>query len=660
MSSQSSPLLDYEPHSNLSINMKTANECRSLSELRYEIDTIDHLIVKLIRNRMDYALATLKFKLDGKPIPDNGRIIQQLRQRKKWAEKYGMDPKFIESFFKSMIDWYMSQQIAHYKTQHPTEATTQFKVCSLAELKAMEFGLDWIDVLNYGQLLSSGYRKAREIAEPVLISYTQKTSIFSNNLNLTGVHPFGLFEQSRRLALSHGFLLARSSEQFFMLALGSAQQFDVNQNSLRFKSIGKNIADLTLQEFHSEIKEVVEGGWKRLLLNAVIGNCAGRNFSAHGPVLTGGLRFDHQNTYRSGKWSHFGDASFVLPRVQFSHERGNTYMTFNTVITNYGTLEQEMQSIDSEIISILEFCHELFEETKQYADDVSKPPFNRNNDTELNPKSEPSSDTWKRIVRDAIVNINNGDLEKVVLARETEIQTGSQKITNNVGWSLTRLHSLYPSSYVFGVLRRRCCFFGATSAPLVRLLENQLEAAALTSITMKGNNKIKDEMLETGLFNSSQQQREHSLMIDFIKHKLRSIAETDSLVVLDKSVASKLPHPQHLYTPVRGTIRRETTLLDLVQTLHPTSAVSGFPQSDALKFIREKENLDRGWFAAPIGWIDAHNNGEFVVSLISTLINEDSVSLFAGCDIVADSDPEDKLQETNLKMEPLLFVLREK
>lgn len=654
MSRQSSALLDYEPHTNLSINMKTANECRNLSELRYEIDTIDHFIVKLVRNRMDYALATLKFKLDEKPIPDNGRIIQQLNQREKWAEKYGLDPKFIESLFKSMIDWYMSQQIAHYKTQHPNDVTSQFKICSLPELKAIEFGLSWIDVSHYAQLLSSGYRKGREITKPILVSYTQKAPIFSDNLNLTGVHPFSLFEQAHHLSLSHGFLFAHPSQQFFMLAFGSAQQFDIDQNILHFSGMDRKVADLTLCEFHSEVKEVVEGGWRRLLLNGVIEKYVGRNFCGNGPVLNGGLCFDHQSTSRSEKWSGFSDASFVLPRVQFSHEKGDTYITFNTVITSHNRLEQEMQLIDAEIISLLKFCHELLKRTKQYADNILNLPIDDNNYAELNRKTLPPSDTWKQTVDDAIVNITNIDLEKIVLVRETEIQTGSRKVTQNVRWSLTYLCSLYPSSYVFGVLRQENSFFGAASAPLVRLFENQLEVTALTSITMKGNDKIEDKTLETGLFNSTQQRHEHSLMIDFVKNKLQPIIETNSLVVSDESVALKLPHPQHLHISVRGKIRTGTTVVDIIQTLHPTLTVTGFPQSNALKFIREKENLDRGWFAAPIGWIDAHNNGEFIVSSTAALINEHLISLFAGCDIVAHSDSEDKLEET------MLFVLHEK
>lgn len=645
-------LLSYEPHDNLCVNMKTADECRNLSELRYEIDTIDHFIIKLIRHRMDYALATLKFKLDGKPIPDNERIIQQLSQRKKWAEKYGLDPKFIESFFKSMIDWYMSQQIAHYKMQHPNEATIQFKLCSLAELKAIEFGLTWIDVLHYGQLLSSGYRKARELAKPVLISYTQKTSIFSDSFRLSGAHPFRLFEQSHRLSLPYAFLFAHPAQQFFLFALGIAEQFDVNQNNLHINRMDKETTELTAQEYHSEVKEVVDGGWKRLLVDAIIQNSIGKNFSNYGPVLTGGLCFDHQNTYRSQKWSRFTDASFVLPRIQFNHEKDITYMTFNTVITDGGKLEHEMQLIDSQIISLLELCHQLLHGEKKYADDIPNP--------QLIQTSVLSSDTWKQIVRDAIININNGDFEKVMLARETKIETDLQKISDNIGGSFTHLSSLYPSSCLFGILRQGSCVFGVTSAPLVGLLENQVEVIVPANTTIKEKNEIQNKTSETKVCNTSKQQREYYSMTDFIKNRLQSITEANSLVVLDKPTSLHRSYSQHLYHSIVGAIRRDTTLLDLVQTLHPTPAVSGYPQLNALKFIREKERLDRGWYAAPIGWIGAHNNGEFFVTSVSILVNEDSISLFAGCDIATDSDPEDKLQETMFKAKTMLFALAKK
>ncbi|CAF1441525.1 unnamed protein product [Didymodactylos carnosus] len=353
-----------------------------------------------------------------------------------------------------------------------------------------------------------------------------------------------------------------------MLALGSAQQFAVHQ------------ATLHSQEFHAKAKQMVEGDWQRLLVNGIVENCVGRNFAGHGPVLAGGLCFDHQNTHRSGKWSRFDDVSFVLPSIQFTHEDNQTYITFNTVITNCTNLEQEMQLIDSEIITLLEICHKLLKGAKQYADDISKPPCDL--------KSVLLSDPWKETVRDTITNIRVGDLEKVILVRETEFATDLPKITNHVTQSFTRLCTLYPSSYVFGVLRHGSCFSGVTSPPVVRLVENQLEVAALTSTDMGKNN-------ENEPFSSSQQQREHDLVLDFVKHKLQPIIEGNSVMVSVKSTTLKLAaNGRHVYALVRGTTRRETTLLDLVQALHPMPAVSGLPQSDALKLLREKESLDRG------------------------------------------------------------------
>jgi len=302
MSNERSIQLDYEPHINLSINTKSADECLNLSDVRYQINTIDHFIIKLISDRMQYALATVKFKLNAKPIPDNQRVIQQLIQRRKWAEQYELDPKFIESFFKSLIDWYMTQQITRYQIDNPNEPSSQFRLSSLNELKAIEFNLTWIDISHYTQLLSSAYRKTREIDEPVLVSFTQKTS--------TSMHPFGLFEQARRHSLSHAFLFAQPSEEFFMVGLGSIQRFDINENISSSDNINKKMTDLSYQEFQFKVKEVVDSGWKRLLINAIIENCAEKSFAGCGPLLNGGLCFDHQNHYQSPKWSHFGQASF--------------------------------------------------------------------------------------------------------------------------------------------------------------------------------------------------------------------------------------------------------------------------------------------------------------------------------------------------------------
>jgi len=98
-------------------------------------------------------------------------------------------------------------------------------------------------------------------------------------------------------------------------------------------------------------------------------------------------------------------------------------------------------------------------------------------------------------------------------------------------------------------------------------------------------------------------------------------------------------------------------VLDLVERLHPTPAVGGFPRQRALELIREREGLDRGWYAGPIGWLNRDGEGEFVVGIRSALLDGNSATLFAGCGIVGDSNPAKELAESGRKLQPILAAL---
>jgi menaquinone-specific isochorismate synthase len=100
-----------------------------------------------------------------------------------------------------------------------------------------------------------------------------------------------------------------------------------------------------------------------------------------------------------------------------------------------------------------------------------------------------------------------------------------------------------------------------------------------------------------------------------------------------------------------------TCVLDLVQRLHPTPAVGGYPRAGALRFIRDREGLDRGWYAGPVGWLDRRGDGEFAVALRSALVRGAEAMLFAGSGIVAQSRASDEYVETCLKLRPMLNAL---
>ena len=119
----------------------------------------------------------------------------------------------------------------------------------------------------------------------------------------------------------------------------------------------------------------------------------------------------------------------------------------------------------------------------------------------------------------------------------------------------------------------------------------------------------------------------------------------------------KIKHIQHLYTPVKAECDEQLSILRLVEKLHPTPALGGLPQKEAVKWIAEHESLERGFYAAPIGWIDVYGNGEFAVGIRCALLQGKEASLFAGCGIVKDSTPEAEYEETWIKFQPMLNAL---
>jgi isochorismate synthase len=165
-----------------------------------------------------------------------------------------------------------------------------------------------------------------------------------------------------------------------------------------------------------------------------------------------------------------------------------------------------------------------------------------------------------------------------------------------------------------------------------------------------------DQALGAQLLASAKERHEHAVVVRNIRSVLADLCmriEAPATPTL-----MKMRNVQHLFTPVTAQLRGNSSVLTLVERLHPTPAVGGWPREVALAFLREHEELDRGWYAAPIGWLDANGDGEFAVALRSALVDGTSATLFAGCGIVADSDPQSEYQETLLKLRPMLNALR--
>jgi isochorismate synthase len=262
------------------------------------------------------------------------------------------------------------------------------------------------------------------------------------------------------------------------------------------------------------------------------------------------------------------------------------------------------------------------------------------------------ADEWQADVAHSVRAIRRGELEKVVLARAIQLRS-TQPF--NPARALRHLASHYADCYLFAIARGARCFLGATPEQLVRLREREVKAMSLAGSIRRGKTREDDERLGRALLASAKDRDEHAVVVRAMVEALGEVCSR--LQVRETPALLKLGNIQHLCTPLTGRLSDSHTLLDLVERLHPTPAVGGRPRNAALQLIREREKLDRGWYAGAVGWLDQAGEGEFAVAIRSALLHADEATLFAGCGIMTDSNPEREYAESRLKLRPMLAAL---
>jgi len=341
---------------------------------------------------------------------------------------------------------------------------------------------------------------------------------------------------------------------------------------------------------------------------------------------------------RQSPWADFPDARFVFPRVQVTQTDSGPWLTVNAVgpAATPAAVEAKLDDERERLMS----CAET-------AAAAPRPGI-----TDRRRTTTPTG--WRTAVRNAVERIDAGTLQKVVLAQALEADLGGDLAVPDL---LARLSDKYPDCTRFLVepdSEPPAAFFGATPERLVSLRGRTVETGALAGTTGRGETPAEDEWLADELLTDEKNVHEHELVAETIRKQLAPFAA--SVSVGDRGI-KRLATVQHLHTPITAELADDTHVLDVVEALHPTPAVGGLPPDRALETIRETEPFDRGWYAAPVGWIDAAGNGTFAVGLRSAVATRRRATLFAGVGIVDDSDPDAEWDEVELKFRPILDEL---
>lgn len=267
-------------------------------------------------------------------------------------------------------------------------------------------------------------------------------------------------------------------------------------------------------------------------------------------------------------------------------------------------------------------------------------------------ESHPHVTDYASSVATAIDAINVGTFEKVVLARSVIVSSSEPVAILRV---FRQLVERYPQCYNFAWKSGDAVFMGASPELLADVRGSTLRSNPLAGSIRRGEGKAEDRKLGERLMASDKDMEEHSLVVDDLAERLAPL--TSQLDVPDRPVLKKMATVQHLSTEVAGTLTSGYGVMDVVGAIHPTPAVGGVPRQDAMAFIREAEQIDRGWYTGGVGWMSGSGDGAIAIALRCGLVREGRTQLFAGAGIVADSRPDAELRETRLKLRPLLDVL---
>lgn len=267
-------------------------------------------------------------------------------------------------------------------------------------------------------------------------------------------------------------------------------------------------------------------------------------------------------------------------------------------------------------------------------------------------ESHPPVSEWAASVEKAVTGIVAGQLDKVVLARSVVVHSATPPAILRIFRELVRS---YPQCYNFAWKSGDAVFMGASPELLGSVRGRRLRSNPLAGSAPRGEGSVDDDAIGNELLASDKDRREHALVVDAIRDNLRPL--TSRLDAADEPELKKMASVQHLSTLIDATLNADVDLLDVIEAIHPTPAVGGVPTREALRLIDELESIDRGWYTGGVGWIDTEGDGAVALALRCGLVRGTTTHLFAGAGIVEGSQPDAELQETRLKLEPLLKIL---
>lgn len=427
-----------------------------------------------------------------------------------------------------------------------------------------------------------------------------------------------------------------SLRNFLYQARGNSRFYwESNREHIAFAGMGNAVE---VMGFGANRFQQVSAQITELFANVVLLNEAADSLTA--PRIFGGFSF-HEDYLPDHVWAGFEAAYFVLPHYQLVSINGQKWLTINVQLP----LDESADAVRDELGQALTEQIEFLRSVENDAIDLSQAQV-------VNKNFPMPFSTWEANLQTATAQMQNGELKKTVLARICEL---SFDRAINLDSALVYLADHYAECYRFLFEpQAKQGFWGATPELLAAVSGEKVETMALAASIKRGTTPAEDEQYAQTLLNDPKERYEHRLVIEQITATLKVLTNT---LDIQPTGVYKLQNIQHICTPITGTLTSPNGILSLIEKMHPTPALGGAPRDLAMQAIADYEPFPRGWYAAPMGWIDYQMDGQFAVAIRSAMSRENRVWLYAGAGIVADSQPQKEWAETALKFRPIMEAL---
>ncbi len=351
------------------------------------------------------------------------------------------------------------------------------------------------------------------------------------------------------------------------------------------------------------------------------------------PIFFGYVKFP--STSKEKVWSDFNEVVWFIPQFLIFKRENKIHCA-----QNFFSSSADDDSTTNHIA-----------EAQNFFQKIMKQPSERKTSATIDRISEDDFSIWKKKVEEAISEIKENKLQKIVLARKVEY-----RISGKIIWSeiFEKLNSGYSDCMNFLIKSGQNYFFGSSPELLGKFEKDLFRTEALAGSINRGSDEYEDSDLALLLSASKKNKKEHDIVIDHLRDNLQK--HLLSIEIDETPLIKRLKNIQHLQTKISGRLKEPAKYFQLLESIFPTPAICGIPTKQSLDELKQLEGFDRGLYSGIVGCFNLSGDAEFFVAIRSALVSENKLTAFAGCGIVEESNPDEEFKETELKLQPIISL----